>query len=213
MNPFGIDLMIWAGIVVVSLISLLIIWKIARWKGRFDQWKREMDEWRNGVSTIDSQDHSDYPIPEPPEEHPEERPPEREKEVESVEILDDLYGKVNHQMESALLYALSGREDEALKRLEEACGVIGVRNQGDMAMIHHNLGNLLYRSERFDEAEKEYMEAIKHKPDLARAHANLGFLLRRSGRQEEAIQEFKTALNSKEQLPDGGERIMQIIET
>ncbi|MHC1569800.1 MAG: tetratricopeptide repeat protein, partial [Candidatus Syntropharchaeales archaeon] len=91
-----------------------------------------------------------------------------------------------------------------------ACRVAGIEN--DMAMIHHDLGNLLYRSKQFDEAEKEYREAISYRPDFARAHANLGFLCKRSGRQGEAIREFKAALNSKEHLPDRGERITQILK-
>ncbi|MCK5109076.1 MAG: tetratricopeptide repeat protein, partial [Methanosarcinales archaeon] len=65
---------------------------------------------------------------------------------------------------------------------------------------------------QFDEAESEYCEAIKYKPDLARAHANLGFLYQRLGRREASLQEFEAALKLKDQLPDGGKRIAQIVE-
>ena len=105
--------------------------------------------------------------------------------------------------EVALLYALTDRDDVA-------CTVAGIEN--DKATIHHDLGNLLYRSNQLDEAEKEYRAAIRHNPDFAKVHANLGFLLKRVGRDDEAIQEFRTALDSKDQLPDSGERIMQILE-
>ena len=47
----GIDLAIWIGLAALSFVSLIIIWKIAGWKGRFDQWKREVDEWQNRASS------------------------------------------------------------------------------------------------------------------------------------------------------------------
>ncbi len=191
MNLLGIDLIIIAGIAAVSIILLMIIWKIARWKGEFDRWRREINEWRNDTTTMSwgSQDSSDTVDRSSFEEH-EEREPSEE-------------GISAQQTEMALRYALT-------ERREEACRVAGIPY--DVATIHQDLGNLLYRSKQFDEAEKEYREAIQYKPDLARAHANLGFLFQRSGRQGEAIQEFKAALNSKEQLPDRGERITQILK-
>jgi len=191
MNLLGIDLILIAGIAAVSIKSLLIIWKIARWKGELDRWRREVNEWRNDTTTMSwgSQDSSDTVDRSPSEEY--------EDEETSGE------GMSAQQTEMALLYALT-------ERREEACRVAGIEN--DMAMIHHDLGNLLYRSKQFDEAEKEYREAISYRPDFARAHANLGFLCKRSGRQGEAIREFKAALNSKEQLPDRGERITQILK-
>ncbi|MEA1944604.1 MAG: tetratricopeptide repeat protein [Euryarchaeota archaeon] len=189
MNLLGIDLIIIAGLAVVSIISLMIIWKIARWKGEFDRWKREVNEWRNSAMTMDSQNFSDTVDRSSFEEY-------EDRETSGEELSAQ-------QIEMALLYALT-------ERREEACRVAGIQN--DVAMIHHDLGNLLYRSKQFDEAEKEYREAISYRPDLARAHANLGFLLQRSERQEESIQEFKAALNSKEQLPDRGERITQIVK-
>ncbi len=103
----------------------------------------------------------------------------------------------------ALLYALTERRDEA-------CTVAEIKD--DTAMFHHDLGNLLYRSRRFEEAEVEYREALRLEPDFARAHANLGFLLKRLKRVEESVQEFEMALASKEQLPDSGERIMKILQ-
>ncbi|MCK4459297.1 MAG: tetratricopeptide repeat protein, partial [Methanosarcinales archaeon] len=131
---------------------------------------------------------------------------------ESGPLLEDVDAKTVMQMESALLDALSGRTDEAIEQLKAAGREIGIHTPEDMAMAHHNLGNLLYRSKQFDEAEREYCEAIKCKPDLARAHANLGFLYQRLGRREESLQEFKAALELKDQLPDGGKRIAQIVE-
>lgn len=214
----GIDLVIWIGLAALSFVSLIIIWKIAGWKGRFDQWKREVDEWQNrdssdgfamgsgmkdgrgsgmgdeggsgmGMRIDDSSDRSFFES--------------RESEESQVAEETDAAGAPDPTTEVALLYALTDRDDVA-------CTVAGIEN--DKATIHHDLGNLLYRSNQLDEAEKEYRAAIRHNPDFAKVHANLGFLLKRVGRDSEAAQEFRAALDSKDQLPDSGERIMQILE-
>jgi tetratricopeptide (TPR) repeat protein len=252
MEFFGIDLVIWIGIVVASGMALLIIWKIAQWKGRFDQWRRKVDERLDGIATQGAgrgaaHDAAEYntmapdmtpvPIPPPtlaatpattpapmltpaptmaPDPASTQAQGSRDRLIseqhETGPMLEDIDAKTVMQMESALLDALSGRKDEAIEQLEAAGRAIGIHTQDDMAMAYHNLGNLLYRSKQFDEAEKEYCEAIKCKPDLARAHANLGFLYQRVGRREESLREFKAALELKDQLPDGGERITQIVE-
>ena len=243
MELLGIDLVIWIGIVVASGMALLIIWKIAQWKGRFAQWRREVDERLAGITTSEvepgeAHDAAAYnataPITAPaatiptttpalasapdPVTTPVSMPAQGSRDhsisgpQESGPLLEDVDAKTVMQMESALLDALSGRTDEAIEQLKAAGREIGIHTPDDMAMAHHNLGNLLYRSKQFDEAEKEYCEAIKCKPDLARAHANLGFLYQRLGRREESLQEFKAALELKDQLPDGGKRIAQIVE-
>ena len=264
MEFFGIDLVIWIGIVVASGMALLIIWKIAQWKGKFDQWRRKVDERLDGIATqgagrgaahdlaahtVNVMDPATTPAPPPttvpttsptlaatpattpsptlapaptmaPDPDPASMPVQAQgsqdrlisEQQETGPMLEDIDAKTVLQMESALLDALSGRKDEAIEQLEAAGRAIGIHTQDDMAMAHHNLGNLLYRSKQFDEAEKEYCEAIKCKPDLARAHANLGFLYQRLGRREESLQEFKAALELKDQLPDGGKRITQIVE-
>jgi len=220
----GIDLAIWIGLAALSFVSLMIIWKIAGWKGRFDQWKREVDEWQNrassdgfvmesgmedgiGMRIDDSSDRSffenhtdwgDYGNRERHESHE-----SYENKESHVAEGTDAAGAPDPRTEVALLYALTDREDVA-------CTVAGIEN--DKATIHHDLGNLLYRSNQLDEAEKEYRAAIRHNPDFAKVHANLGFLLKKVGRDSEAIQEFRTALDSKDQLPDSGERITQILK-
>ena len=242
MEFLGIDLVIWIGIVVASGMALLIIWKIAQWKGKFDQWRRKVDERIDGIVTSgvepgEAYDAAAYNATAPaatptatptttpalvqtpdPVTTPVSMPAQGSQDrsisgpQESGPLLEDVDAKTVMQMESALLDALSGRTDEAIEQLKAAGREIGIHTPEDMAMAHHNLGNLLYRSKQFDKAEKEYCEAIKCKPDLARAHANLGFLYQRLGRREESLQEFKAALELKDQLPDGGKRIAQIVE-
>lgn len=187
-----------AGLAAVSIVALVIIWKIARWKGELDRWKQEVNEWRDGFPGVgvDSQGHSSAG-------NRDQDQVKRAAPAGKIPDRSDAPVTLIPQTEMALLYALTERRDEA-------CTVAEIKD--DTAMFHHDLGNLLYRSRRFDEAEKEYREALRLEPDFARAHANLGFLLKRLKRSEESVQEFEMALASKEQLPDRGERIMKILQ-
>ena len=185
-----------AGLAAVSIVALAIIWKIARWKGELDRWKREVNEWREnvpaagvdspGLSSVGNQDQVKSAAP-----------------AGKIPDRSDAPVTLIPQTEMALLYALTERRGEA-------CTTAEIKD--DTAMFHHDLGNLLYRSRRFEEAEAEYREALRLEPDFARAHANLGFLLKRLKRSGESAQEFEMALASKEQLPDSGERIMKILQ-
>ncbi len=189
----------WAGIAAVSIVALVIIWKIARWKGELDLWKREVNEWRDGFPGVgvNSQSHSSHSSVGNQDQV------KRAAPVGKIPDRSDAPVTLIPQTEMALLYALTERRDEA-------CTVAEIKD--DTAMFHHDLGNLLYRSRRFEEAEVEYREALRLEPDFARAHANLGFLLKRLKRSEESVQEFEMALASKEQLSDNGERIMKILQ-
>ena len=53
-------------------------------------------------------------------------------------------------------------------------------------VAHYNLGVILDKQGRLEDAEKEYREAIQHSPDHARAHYNLGVVLDKQARAEEA---------------------------
>ena len=66
-----------------------------------------------------------------------------------------------------------------------------------LATAHNNLGVLLYNLNRYEEAEKEYREALRIKPDGAEAHNNLGILLYNLNRSEEAEEEWREALRIK----------------
>ena len=192
-------ILMWAGLAAVSIVALVIIWKIARWKGELDLWKREVNEWRDGFPGIgvNSQGHSAHSSVGNQDQVKSAAP------AGMVPDRSDAPVTLIPHTEMALLYALTERRGEA-------CTVAEIKD--DAAMFHHDLGNLLYRSRRFDEAEVEYREALRLEPDFARAHANLGFLLKRLKRSEEAVQEFEMALASKEQLSDGGERIMKMLQ-
>ena len=64
----------------------------------------------------------------------------------------------------------------------------------DCWMARNNLGQLLYRSGRVEEAGEQLEEALRLKPDYAEAHSNLGNLLSEIGRLPEAIEHYEKAI-------------------
>ena len=56
------------------------------------------------------------------------------------------------------------------------------------------IGGLLQELERYDEAEKEYRDAIRIDLDYVAAHTNLGGLLQELGRHDEAEEEWREAI-------------------
>jgi tetratricopeptide (TPR) repeat protein len=63
------------------------------------------------------------------------------------------------------------------------------------------------RLKRFDEAEKEYIEAIRINPNHVTAHENLGLLLWQVGRKNEAEEYFNKLLTLR---PDARDWIEEI---
>jgi len=62
------------------------------------------------------------------------------------------------------------------------------------AIAHNNFGVLLKDLKRYEEAEKEYREAIRIDPEYAIAHYNLGVLLKDLKRYKEAEKEWREAI-------------------
>jgi tetratricopeptide (TPR) repeat protein len=60
--------------------------------------------------------------------------------------------------------------------------------------VHYDLGLVLTRLEKFQEAAHQYEEALRIYPKYVEAHNNLGNLLLRLGRSDEAIQHLETAV-------------------
>jgi len=58
---------------------------------------------------------------------------------------------------------------------------------------HYDLGIILSRQGRNDEAAKEYLEALRLDPEHSGAHINLGNMLAAQGHLDEAITHLKAA--------------------
>ena len=82
-----------------------------------------------------------------------------------------------------------GEPEEALIHGQEA-----VRLQPDVAIHHHNLGNVLERLDRGHEARGAFLEALRLDPELAHSHLQVGMNLRARGQLVEAEPWFKQAV-------------------
>jgi len=60
----------------------------------------------------------------------------------------------------------------------------------------HDLGYLLLRLERFNEAEEVLRESLRYGPDLAQTHYYLGRTLEKQGRDSDAVEEYKMAIST-----------------
>ncbi|MGD0887486.1 MAG: tetratricopeptide repeat protein [Thermodesulfovibrionales bacterium] len=77
-----------------------------------------------------------------------------------------------------------------------------VRKSPDAAIPHYNLGNAYLNQNRLDEAENEYIGALKLKPDYAMAHNNLGNAYLNQNRLDEAENEYIAALKLRPDYAD-----------
>lgn len=88
------------------------------------------------------------------------------------------------------LHACTAEEngaDETAERYLRQCLAL----EDSMAAAHTNLGNLLHRQGRLEEAKQEYDQALLHEPEQPEARYNLGNLLDELGNREMAIAELR----------------------
>jgi tetratricopeptide (TPR) repeat protein len=72
----------------------------------------------------------------------------------------------------------------------------------DCWMARCNLGVFIHKNGQFDEAIRQFSEAIRLKPDLAEAHNDLGAALRSEGRADESMSQFQQALRLNPDYPE-----------
>ena len=133
---------------------------------------------------------------------------EAEKEYREAIRINPNYTEAHNGL--GILLSDLKRYEEAEKEYREA-----IRLNPDYAGAHFNLGILLVNLKRYEEAEKEYGEAIRINPNYAEAHANLGILffgLNDAAKLGDGISELEIAFNLKENLPDKGERVFEILK-
>jgi tetratricopeptide (TPR) repeat protein len=68
-------------------------------------------------------------------------------------------------------------------------------------LAHNNLGNILLKHGRLQEAMGHYQQALLVKPDCAEAHGDLGNAFILTGKLEEAIEQYKQAVQMQPQNP------------
>ena len=72
-----------------------------------------------------------------------------------------------------------------------------IRTTSANYIAHYNLGNVLAKKGRIDEAIPHYLQALKIKPEFADAHNNLANAQSRQGRTDDAIFHYLEALRIK----------------
>lgn len=90
-------------------------------------------------------------------------------------------GNRTYPIETYTLDATQGERSFAIRSLEDA-------------ETHFHLGNLLMRTNRLDEAEAHFKEALALDVNLARTYEGLGFIAMRRDKHQEALEYFKQAV-------------------
>jgi tetratricopeptide (TPR) repeat protein len=100
-----------------------------------------------------------------------------------------------------LCYEALGRYDEAIRSYEDA---IRLNREGTAHSPWPplNLGVLLTRLDRLDEAESLFREALRGEPRFAQGHYQLGVALEKKGRAAEAVQELEEAARLDPAYPE-----------
>lgn len=96
---------------------------------------------------------------------------------------------ISQALDMAVRHHRAG-ELEAAERLYRAV----LRVHSAHAGVHHNLGNVLQKFERWDEAIASYQRALELDPDDATGHRSLGTALKARGNVTAAIKCFRRAL-------------------
>lgn len=92
-----------------------------------------------------------------------------------------------------LAYDMQGNAEEAQTALEKAAALNRTLDHPS-PWPPHDLGYLLLRVNRAQEAEALLRESLRYDPALYEAHYHLGRALEKGGRDEQAIEEYKLAV-------------------
>lgn len=125
-----------------------------------------------------------------------------EEAVEKLSKATDLDPQSFRAWDSlGLAFDMQGRMEQALGAFEKAASLN--RNQAHPSpWPPHDLGYLLLRMGKAQEAEAALRESLRYDPELAQAHYHLGRVLEKEGRQAEAIDEYRAAISRDTASPD-----------
>jgi tetratricopeptide (TPR) repeat protein len=116
--------------------------------------------------------------------------PEAAAKLEQVVALKPDFMKAHDNL--GLCYEALGRFDDALKSYERA-GELNRNSNAASPWPPMNLGALLLKIERVEEAEKYLSESLRINSRFAPAHYELGVVFERKGRNADAVRELEEA--------------------
>jgi protein O-GlcNAc transferase len=105
--------------------------------------------------------------------------------------------KAIHLIEEGNAFEDEGKNDEAIRRYEEA-----ILLAPGLARAHLNRGNILLAIERTEEALGAFGTALSLDPDYAAAHYNVGNAYARMGQHEAALNAYREAIQLKPDFAD-----------
>ena len=107
----------------------------------------------------------------------------------------------------ALSYEKTGKIIKSLAANQKAKEI----NPQD-ADVHNNLGNVLKKLEKFDEAKDSYRQAILLRQNFSEAYYNLGDLLNKLGRFEEAEKNYNQAIKFKPNFAEAFNNLANLLK-
>lgn len=111
--------------------------------------------------------------------------------------LESLAGGWRIQLERGAGYFKEGLHDRALAKFRLAAAAAPQE-----ALVHANLGSVLVQLANYEEAQREYEEALRLDPHMALAHFNLGTLSARLGDDGKAVEHYREALRIDPRMVD-----------
>ncbi len=93
-----------------------------------------------------------------------------------------------------------GRQNSGDFKIAELYYRQAIALQPNLVQAHNNLGDVLQKQARLDDAIKAYQQVIKIQPEYPYAYHNLGYIFQQKGQLEESIQAYQQALNIKYDL-------------
>lgn len=117
----------------------------------------------------------------------------RQKRYAEAEIV--LKRRIGLGGETSANWALYGDVLDAQKKTGEAVSAYenAVRLAPDSIDLRYALGSLYWKTIRYDDAEREFLEILRRKPDAPRASFNLGDIYLSTGKPDKAIPLLETA--------------------
>jgi len=112
------------------------------------------------------------------------------QKLEQVITIDPHYMKAYDNL--GLCYEAAGRLEDAMTTYQRAVD-LNRQSKPVSPWPPLNLGSLLVKLERFEDAEKYLRDSLLADPKFAQAHYAFGMLLEKRGRDEEAIRELEQA--------------------
>lgn len=113
------------------------------------------------------------------------------QEFKQAEQLDPGSARVWNSL--GLTYDMRGRQDEAEAALRKAADLNRAQAKPS-PWPPHDLGYLLLRLGKFQEAEQTLDESLRYNPNLPVAHYHLGRVLDKEGKQDAAMKEYQIAV-------------------